>query len=75
VSGLLTADVLAALAAGILFSMPVYRRFSERWIIPRLASGGVAYGASQLLLIAGLLVVSAVFVAAGTYNPFIYFRF
>ncbi len=75
VSGLLTADVIAALAAGILFSMPVYRRLSERWIIPRLAGGGLAYGASQLLMIAGLLLVSAAFVAAGTYNPFIYFRF
>jgi alginate O-acetyltransferase complex protein AlgI len=67
---------LATLCVAILFAMPVAPAFA-RWR-DRLALG-VRTGAGVLALdVAGLgalLIVSMAFLAAGTYNPFIYFRF
>ena len=71
----LNAIVALALAAGVLGSAPLLPRLT-RW------RGGIATMQVRALVEAGrlaglvfLLVASAMLMAAGTYNPFIYFRF
>jgi len=71
----LNAMVAVALAAGVLGSAPLLPRLA-RW------RGGIATIQVRALVEAGrlaglvfLLVASAMLMAAGTYNPFIYFRF
>ncbi len=67
----MTLEVGLTLVAGILFSGPMYSRFQafvDRRQNPVLAALG------SLVLVA-LFVLSAMYMAAGTYNPFIYFRF
>jgi alginate O-acetyltransferase complex protein AlgI len=71
----LNAMVAVALAAGVLGSTPLLPRLA-RW------RGGIATMQVRALVEAGrlaglvfLLVASAMLMAAGTYNPFIYFRF
>ena len=40
------------------------------------ALGGLATGlVLEVILLVGLLIVSAAWLAGGTYNPFIYYRF
>jgi alginate O-acetyltransferase complex protein AlgI len=75
----LTRQVVWAALAGILFAMPVgawlraeLLRLSPAAFRPTLRFGR-AFAESVLLL--ALLVASAAFLADGTYNPFIYFRF
>ena len=78
----LTNQVACAVLAGIVFSMPVgpwldrlRGRLAPRLPVRlRLAVLCASLVAEPLLLIA-LLIVSAVWLAGGTYNPFIYFRF
>ena len=65
----MTPDLLAAMAAGILFSQPVGPKLKKR--IQEWTYGeSVLYMGSLLLLIFCLLNLSA-----ATFNPFIYFRF
>ena len=77
-----TNQVLGSLAAGCLFSAPLWPWIKAR--CSQLAAGlpPLARPAMQLLgyllesaLIVVLLLFSAAWLAAGTYNPFIYFRF
>lgn len=68
---------IAALVAGVLFSAPVLRRLRDE-IAPRLeraSSGVVLVPLIRLTTVAVLFTASAIQLAAGTYNPFIYFRF
>jgi alginate O-acetyltransferase complex protein AlgI len=71
----LTPDVVLAILAGIVGSMPVAAA-AKRWRAARLVPES-AVGADFAVVVALLLVLlgSAVQVAARSYNPFIYFRF
>jgi alginate O-acetyltransferase complex protein AlgI len=69
--------VVLTLAVAVIGSMPVGRRLfasidrvamSRRWL-PRLAAGG------EWLSLAAVVFGACAYLAAGTYNPFIYFRF
>ena len=77
-----TSQVVCAIALGILFSGPLWSWIKDagsrqlqasptqsRLVIQILGS------AIEILLITALFVVSASWLASGTYNPFIYFRF
>jgi alginate O-acetyltransferase complex protein AlgI len=71
----LDAERLLALAIGIVGSTPILGAV-KRWV-ERSPSGPVGIGAS-VVEVAGLgsiLVAAVMLLAAGTYNPFIYFRF
>lgn len=65
----LTPDLLAAMAAGILFSQPVTPKLKEQ-IQKRRWGEPLMYAGSLLLLLCCILNLSA-----ATFNPFIYFRF
>jgi len=75
-------EVIWALALGTVFSMPLWagiKNTGERLarILPP-KFHGLYFGAGQLLeivLVIVLLVISSAWLAGGTYNPFIYFRF
>lgn len=78
----LTNQVAWAIVMGIIFSMPVYSWLKTRWgsfteKLPERANLAVQSFAlvSEPLLLIVLLVVSAAWLAGGTYNPFIYFKF
>ena len=78
----LNTEVILALVAGVLFSAPVIRYLAglrERYLTSR--AGSVTAVAEALLCFLGIAInlfivlLSASYLAAGTYNPFIYFRF
>ena len=80
----LTPDVVLALAAGVVGAMPiapeVARVWARRWVRETDGAGGPAWlpATSSVALVAVLtawLVMSVMLSAAGTYSPFIYFRF
>lgn len=78
----LTNEVGWAIVIGILFSMPVYSWLKEQWNglatkLPEKAEVALqSFGlVAEPVLVIVLLVVSAVWLAGGTYNPFIYFKF
>ena len=75
-------EAVFALGLGLLFSMPLWAAIKTTGaklggVIP--AGGrGFYFGLGQvveILLVVVLLVISAAWLAGGTYNPFIYFRF
>src|SRR5205807_2473227 len=71
----LTPDVVLALIAGVIGSIPIVP-VAEAWrrgLRARTASGLVDFAAAAALC--AILVLAVVQCAAGTYNPFIYFRF
>jgi alginate O-acetyltransferase complex protein AlgI len=78
----LTHQVSWMIVAGTVFSMPAWPRLRE-WTARKLealpealrspAHAAVAIGGVGLH--AGLLLICAAWLAGGTYNPFIYFRF
>ncbi len=81
-AGYLTYHVMLALIAGIVFSAPVWPSF-KAWLAkmseavpvrfqPGVAAAGFGLEAAGLIFI---LLVSSAWLAGGTYNPFIYFRF
>jgi alginate O-acetyltransferase complex protein AlgI len=71
-----------ALVAGIILATPLWTQGKE-WIARTLANSPGKWASTaqttgacaQLLLAAGLLIISTAWLAGGTYNPFIYFRF
>ena len=82
VSMYLDRELAQALGAGILFSMPVFpaligwwQRTSEK--IPAAARpwAGIAVTSTGMFCLGAIFVLCAILMAAGTYNPFIYFRF
>ena len=75
VTWLLDPELVLTLVLGTVLSTPIYRWLSTQLLQPRLQTGGPIYLAWQFALVFGLLLVSASYVAATTYNPFIYFRF
>jgi alginate O-acetyltransferase complex protein AlgI len=77
-----TDEVIWAVIIGIAFTGPLWNWTRTtcvklRQILPAahqpvaLVLGGIL----EILLVAGLLVISSAWLAASTYNPFIYFRF
>ena len=68
----LNLKVIGAIAAGIVFSMPISEWIQERW--HRFAAGTGGLIVQHALLIA-LFAGAATMIAAQTHNPFIYFRF
>lgn len=76
---LLNTEVVAALLLGIVLSTPVYGWFQAGW--QRLQTR-VAYSSMRMMLsslyavgLFGLFIMAVMYLAADTYNPFIYFRF
>ena len=77
VHAFMNVEMLIIGIAGIVFSMPVYHTV-KRWVtesalITHWGRGALRLGFQVVLLT--LLVVSASYIAADAYNPFIYFRF
>jgi alginate O-acetyltransferase complex protein AlgI len=73
-------EVLTMLAAGIVLSAPlapVMARVQMAWLVSRKRPAAVSAGvlALETAMLVGMFVASAAYLAAGTYNPFIYFRF
>jgi alginate O-acetyltransferase complex protein AlgI len=72
----LDSATLLALAAGVIGSMPVIPKLAD--LLARKPHPGAmesALGFARLGLLSALFLLCAVQLAAGTYNPFIYFRF
>ena len=71
----LTPELLLALAAGVIGSMPVVPAL-HRWQ-ESLASRAVRFGVDSVAtaLLMAVLLAAVMQLAANTYNPFIYFRF
>ena len=66
----MTPEIGLTLVLGVVFSMPVYHRF-QRLVNVQDGVPAVAYSVGLF----GLFVLSVMYLAADTYNPFIYFRF
>jgi alginate O-acetyltransferase complex protein AlgI len=71
-----------ALVAGLILATPVWP-WVKNWAAGKvekcpgawgIATQGIGAGA-QLAVVLALLIISAAWLAGGTYNPFIYFRF
>jgi alginate O-acetyltransferase complex protein AlgI len=79
---LLTHQVVCAVIAGLALSTPLWPWLKQRGArvvetLPQaLGTAARTTGAlAHVLLIIALLLISAAWLAGGTYNPFIYFRF
>lgn len=70
----LTDEVKLILLAGVLFSSPLFRTFSKR-ANQFLVRNDAAHLLVNAVFLSVMFLVSASLIAAGTYNPFIYFRF
>ena len=77
----LTYDVMLMSAVGVVLSAPLIPALGQ-WLRKREDSaGGFSWWVAapleslSLVVLAGLLLLSLVFLAPGTYNPFLYFRF
>ena len=78
-SSFTTIELGLTLLLGIIFSTPVYHflhRLRAR-IEPALVSSATPYVLSTVYIVGlfGLFIISVMYMAANTYNPFIYFRF
>lgn len=71
---LLQADVIIALIAGFIFSTPVMLKFMNIMNSSR-SNIRPVLELSFMIFLFGLFVICAMSLSAGTYNPFIYFRF
>jgi alginate O-acetyltransferase complex protein AlgI len=75
-------EAIWAVAAGVVFSGPLWPWLEDRWtrlrrtrsarVATALEASGIGLEIGLVLL---LLVACAAWLAGGTYNPFIYFRF
>jgi len=75
-------EVIWALGVGTAFSLPLWsslkaagHRLVQALPLPARALGLGLGQAVEILLVLGLLLISAIWLAGGTYNPFIYFGF
>jgi len=71
----MTPAVALALTAGVIGSTPFLRQLRERRAAGGLDLAGGGAGWLRDAAVLGLLFLSVLQVASGTYNPFIYFRF
>ena len=80
---LLNTEVMAALLLGVLLSTPVYHAFQRGWqrlqtrlgYSPARTTLGTMLDSLYAVSLFGLFVMAVMYLAADTYNPFIYFRF
>ncbi|TAE25990.1 MAG: MBOAT family protein [Cytophagales bacterium] len=68
----LNTEVLVSLLLGFVLATPVYHRFQAVW--QKLPAPGPRELAYSFVLF-GLFIMAVMYLAADTYNPFIYFRF
>ncbi|GAB2523585.1 MBOAT family O-acyltransferase [Spirosoma aerophilum] len=72
-------ELLVSLLAGFVLATPVYHRFQTVWhrLLARMVVTPVrlTLNAAYVLGLVGLFVMAVAYLAADTYNPFIYFRF
>jgi alginate O-acetyltransferase complex protein AlgI len=81
-AGYLGNEILMALGLGAVFSALPWSRVKTfgAWLVGKLSNPwrslllNVGYGL-EIVLVLALLLISAIWLAGGTYNPFIYFRF
>jgi alginate O-acetyltransferase complex protein AlgI len=75
-------EVIWALCLGVAFSMPLWTELKN--LGTKIGGGipapvrGIYFGLGQIIeivLVVALLLISSAWLAGGTYNPFIYFRF
>ena len=73
----LSAEILISLALGLVLSTPVYHRFQAIWQRLPAHRPPVRRPLETLYVVGlvGLFVMAVAYLAADTYNPFIYFRF
>ncbi|UFH55852.1 MBOAT family protein [Spirosoma sp. KNUC1025] len=73
----LNAEVVASLLIGIVLATPVYAHFQRGWerLMARLVSVRFLLDSVYVAGLFSLFVLSVMYLAADTYNPFIYFRF
>jgi alginate O-acetyltransferase complex protein AlgI len=76
----LTADVVGALVAGAICSTPLLKRIGARCEAAMASSSArpaaaIGYGLAAVVLPAAVLALAVLRIAAGSYDPFIYFRF
>jgi alginate O-acetyltransferase complex protein AlgI len=78
----LTGEVLFALMTGAILSFPVVpslgewrKRISLRLPAPVGDTFHLAYSGLKMLVVLGVVLLSAMSISSGAYNPFIYFRF
>jgi len=77
-----TNQTMVALGAGVLLATPLWN-LAQKWAERHLEKRPGAWSAAalwtgtvvQVAIVVGLLIISAAWLAGGTYNPFIYFRF
>ena len=62
-------------AAGILFSMPVGKRYNKLIVEGKMRGATVAINAFYPILMMGVFLVGVTYLVKGSYNPFIYFNF
>ncbi len=72
---MVTPAVVLALTAGIIGSTPVVAELAGRWRATTGERGAPVWTLARECALVGLLLLSTMQVASGTYNPFIYFRF
>ena len=62
-------------AAGILFSMPVGKRYNKLIVEGKMRGATAAINAFYPILMMGVFLVGVTYLVKGSYNPFIYFNF
>jgi len=72
-------ELIGSLLLGFILATPVYHRFQTVWrrLLTRVSTGFVqlTLEAVYTLGLVGLFILAVAYLAADTYNPFIYFRF
>lgn len=72
-------ELIGSLLLGFILVTPVYHRFQTVWrrLLTRVSTGFVQLTMETLYTVglAGLFILAVAYLAADTYNPFIYFRF
>jgi alginate O-acetyltransferase complex protein AlgI len=71
---LIATDGWLAMAVGVLAATPLLRRVAERLLVRQSDAGFCARPLGSVVLLS-LLVLSAMKLASGSFNPFIYYRF
>ena len=73
----LNAELIVSLLIGFVLATPVYPYFQRGWerLVARLVSIHILLNSIYVVGLFGLFVLAVMYLAADTYNPFIYFRF
>ncbi|GAB3500265.1 MBOAT family O-acyltransferase [Spirosoma knui] len=75
----MSAEIIVSLVVGCIIATPVYHQFQTFWhrLLARVVTSPTRFtlDAAYVLGLVGLFVMAVAYLAADTYNPFIYFRF